>query len=420
MDIFQKILEQQIQENLTFPIVGAKLIKRKLEARGIALDEDDLRNIEERLCNITDDSSSLILSIDSSHIRSLGENDDKPFTIDLSDSEGDAHLEEIMNEFYDRLGGAVPEIVNEITQPILTRLKRDAQSILRAQKKDKKQFGKGLLKSWKKPLELLEVLLLLALEAGDDFNREFRQEASKKQNYVFEVTARLHARACQISSEILTLLRSGYADGTHARWRSLHEIAVVGSFINEHGDDIAEKYLLHDAIESYKAALLYRKYSESLGYEPMPQEEFDLLKENRDHLIDRFGPSYKNNYGWASSILQKVNPTFRDIEESVKLDHLRPFYKLASHNVHANPKGIFLKLGLYPNSQDILLAGPSNTGLADPAHCMAISLMQITITLITQEPNIDRLVQCNILLKLEREVGEVFYTVQESLEDQAT
>jgi len=420
MDILQKILEQQIQDNLTFPLVGAKLIKRKLEARGIALDEDDLRNIEERLRDNTDDSSSLILNIDSSHLRSLGENDDKPFTIDLSDSEGDAHLEVIMNEFYDRLGDAVPEIVNEITQPILTRLKRDAPSILRAQKKDKKQFGKGLLKSWKKPLDLIEVLILLALEAGDDFNREFRQEASKKQNYVFEVTARLHARACQISSEILTLLRSGYADGAHARWRSIHEIAVVGSFINEHVDDIAEKYLLHDAIESYKAALLYRKYSESLGYEPMPQEEFDLLKENRDHLIDRFGTSYKNNYGWASSILQKDNPTFRDVEESVKLDHMRPFYKLASHNVHANPKGVYFKLGLYPNSQDILLAGPSNTGLAVPAHGMAISLTQITITLLTQEPNIDRLVQCNILLDFEREVGEVFYSVQESLEDQAT
>ena len=195
---------------------------------------------------------------------------------------------------------------------------------------------------------------------------------------------------------------------------------MVGSFINEHVDDIAEKYLLHDAIESYKAALLYRKYSESLGYEPMPQEEFDLLKENRDHLIDRFGTSYKNNYGWASSILQKDNPTFRDVEESVKLDHMRPFYKLASHNVHANPKGVYFKLGLYPNSQDILLAGPSNTGLAVPAHGMAISLTQITITLLTQEPNIDRLVQCNILLDFEREVGEVFYSVQESLEDQAT
>ena len=196
MDILQKILEQQIQENLTFPLVGAKLIKRKLEAHGIALDEDDLRNIEERLHDNTDDLSSLIFNIDSSHLRSLGKNDDKPFTIDLSDSEGDAHLAVIMNEFYDRLGDAVPEIVNEITKPILTRLKRDAPSILRAQKKDKKQFGKGFLRSWKKPLDLLEVLILLALEAGDDFNREFRQEASKKQNYVFEVTARLHARAC--------------------------------------------------------------------------------------------------------------------------------------------------------------------------------------------------------------------------------
>jgi hypothetical protein len=43
------------------------------------------------------------------------------------------------------------------------------------------------------------------------------------------------------------------------------------------------------------------------------------------------------------------------------LDYLRPYYKLASHNVHAQPKGILFKLGLVQN-QDILLAGPSNYG----------------------------------------------------------
>jgi hypothetical protein len=183
------------------------------------------------------------------------------------------------------------------------------------------------------------------------------------------------------------------------------------------GNDIAERYLLHDAVESYKAARLYQQYSNALGYEPLSDEEFGEIKSTYDHLISRFGLSFKEDYGWASSVLQKPSPTFRDIEEKVGLDHLRPFYKMASHNVHANPKGVLFKLGLFPESQDILLAGPSNLGLADPGHETAISLGQITTALLTTKPNVDRLVLCKILIRLAEEIGDEFLAAQKSLEE---
>lgn len=96
---------------------------------------------------------------------------------------------------------------------------------------------------------------------------------------------------------------------------------------------------------------------------------------------------------------------------------LRPFYKMASHNVHANPKGAFFKLSLYPRRQDILLACPSNIGLADPGHAAAISLGQITIALLTIKPTLDNLVICNILMRLEPEIGETFLAAQKLLEE---
>lgn len=89
---------------------------------------------------------------------------------------------------------------------------------------------------------------------------------------------------------------------------------------------------------------------------------------------------------------------------------------MVSQNVHANPKGVFFRLGLYPEGQDILLAGPSNTGLADPGHGTAISLGQITVALLSTRPNIDRLVICNILVRLMGEIGEEFLAVQRFLE----
>ncbi|MDY6966866.1 MAG: DUF5677 domain-containing protein [Halobacteriota archaeon] len=239
-----------------------------------------------------------------------------------------------------------------------------------------------------------------------------------EQDCVFEILTRLHARACQTASEVLVLLESGHADGAHARWRSLHEIAVVGFFVKLHGNAVAERYLLHDGVESYKAAVQYQEHCSTIGYEPLSQEEFDEIEANYRSLINRFGTSYKSDYGWAASALGKERPTFRDIEEEAGLDHLRPFYKLASHNVHANPKGVFFKHGLYPNSGDILLAGPSNTGLADPSHGTAISLGQITVALITIRPNIDRLVACEVLIKLGPEIGKEFLAAQKSLENQ--
>jgi Family of unknown function (DUF5677) len=195
----------------------------------------------------------------------------------------------------------------------------------------------------------------------------------------------------------------------------LHGIAVIGLFIKERGNDIAERYLLHDAVECYKAARQYQQYSAALGYEPLSDEEFRKIKLAYDRLLSRFGSSFKSDYGWAASILGKTSPTFRDIEESINLDHVRPFYKMASHNVHGNPRGVFFKLGLYPETQDVLLAGPSNIGLADPCHHTAISLCQITIALLATRPNLDRLVLCNLLLRLADEIGHKFLEAHRSL-----
>jgi hypothetical protein len=63
----------------------------------------------------------------------------------------------------------------------------------------------------------------------------------------------------------------------------------------------------------------------------------------------------------------------------------------------------------------MLLAGPSDLGLADPGHGTSMSPSQITSTLLTMKPNIDRLVICQILLRLEDEVGEAFLAANAEL-----
>ena len=75
--------------------------------------------------------------------------------------------------------------------------------------------------------------------------------------------------------------------------------------------------------------------------------------------------AFNQSYGWASYALDKKKATFRNIEENVGLDHLRPYYQLACLPVHAGITSILYDLGA-PEVDTLLLAGPSNRGLADP------------------------------------------------------
>ena len=118
----------------------------------------------------------------------------------------------------------------------------------------------------------------------------------------------------------------------------------------------------------------------------------------------------------AADALGRGRPSLRDIEKSAGIDHLRAHYRMASHNVHANPKGVFFKMGLFEESA-ILLAGPSNAGLADPGHSAAISLMHVTTALGLIQPTLDSVVGLRMLLRLEREVGEPFIEAHRQLAD---
>lgn len=414
MGSLQNILEKRLQDSFSFPAVGVKLISKQFAKKGVVLSEKQVGELEKKLQDISSDSITFNIDLDDEQTKVLGVSNGENIEIDIG---GENVIDDFFQEFIDNLEKSLPELIEELTTLILPGFMKDLPSILKAHRKDMKSFEKRLRYDWKKPFDLFETFLVLAFKAGNEFNNEFRKDKTEKENYVLEALTRLHARACQIAYEIQVLIKSGFADGAHARWRSLHEIAVVASFIKTHGNEVAERYLLHDNIESFKSASLYNKYYEILGDEPISQNEYDSIKAVRDELITRFGNAYKNNYGWAASALNKEDPNFCDIEENSGLDHLRPYYKLASHNVHANPKGVMFRLGLLGNTRNILLAGPSNYGFTDPAQGTAFSLGLVTVTLLTSRPTIDNLVVSNILLKLETQIGEQFFIIQKEIED---
>ncbi|MHB0915208.1 MAG: DUF5677 domain-containing protein [Thermoleophilia bacterium] len=328
----------------------------------------------------------------------------------------DQDIQENLEMVKEKLPKLTLETADKAADLIRQKLLRTASEMLKEHAELKESFENRLNMRWGKAFDLLEQLIAVAHEAGEEFNREFRPEAVKDNDLVFEVLTQLHARSCQVASEVLTLLESGYADGAMARWRSLQEITVTALFIRGNGQDLAEKYLLHENIESYKGARQYQNYVTRLGYPPYSEEELDQFKKRKDELIGRFGSDYNNNYGWAAQALNKAKPKFSDIEKKVELDHLRPFYKMASHNVHANPKGITFKLGLHDNTH-VLLTGPSNYGLSDPGICTAISLSQITINLLTRKATLDHLIICRVISKILDECEDAFLEASHTLDE---
>jgi len=313
----------------------------------------------------------------------------------------------------------VPALIEELTDRMATEMLADLTKRWRKQSKlvrgDLSAFRSRLYERWKKPIELLRMLHTMCLEVGTSINAEVaRSRSAKKTPHLFEVLRRSHARACQITSEILMLLEGGFADGALARWRTLHELSVVASLVADHGEDLAVRYIQHEGIESKRAADEYQQCAPRLGYEPIAEDELDRIRAEFDNLIQKYGKPYGTPNGWAAHHLNHPRPMFGDLDRAAKIDHLRAHYRMASHKVHANPKGVFFQLGLSSETPRIL-AGPSNSGLSEPGQGTALSLVHVTSILVTLQPTLDNNVTVRALVRLVDMVAEAFAAAEAQL-----
>ncbi|GAB4008041.1 hypothetical protein GCM10028808_13240 [Spirosoma migulaei] len=396
---FLSVLLEQLQSNK----FKAAFIREKLEEAGFKVTDNTLEEIEQKLGNLTGDGIT---------IESIGVDSDgkiQNFSLDLNKP---GEIEEFATNILQKSASElIPQLAESISKTLLKDLKRGAPAMLEGRRKRQNDFETTLNRTWGHAIDMLEVFIVTATESGDDFNNEFKDKADKTKNWVFFCLARLHARACQITSEILTLLKSGYADGALARWRVLYETTVMALFIQKHGASTAEQYFHYDRIEAVKAVEEYNIHYVKLKLRPISKRELAQLERTRIRLVAKYGLPYGvGNYGWAASALGKKKVDYKDIEGDVGVSHLRPYYKQASANIHATPKGLFFSLGTA--TSNILPTGPSIFGLMSPGQLTAISLLQITTSFLQLQLNVDRVVMCHVLTKLEKEVGLAFGMVQ--------
>ncbi len=319
--------------------------------------------------------------------------------------------EKLENAITEALDEIMPEICDEILLSILS----ESKDKLAQQRIESEQFIESNYNKWEAGFNALETFIMICTAAGSHVNDTYRANAAAEENIKFDVLTRLHARACHISSEILWLIKGGYPDAANSRWRALHEVVVTASFLQDNEVDLSIRYLAHEAIESYRAAIQYNRYQSRLNTAKLSEGEIEDRKKDYDECIRLYGKSFKESYGWASHALDNPKPNFSNIEEAVELDHFRPYYKWASQNIHASVLGIQNQLGLAKTEDDILLAGPSDSGMTDPAELASISLSLISITLLSINSTVDSMILQKIILKYSKEIVTPFLKIEEAL-----
>jgi hypothetical protein len=260
------------------------------------------------------------------------------------------------------------------------------------------------------------MLLTSCRELGQETATRLQKSRSRKNRVLRSLLVRLHARACQITAEIITLMENGFADGAMARWRTLYEVGVVATVIADAGEALARQYIEHEVVESKLAMEEYARCHVGLRFKPFPARERRRVERAFAAAVKAHGADFGRPYGWAAAHLKKKKVTFRDLEDAAQRSPMRSYYKMASYNVHADTsKSIFFRLGVI-GDQSIIVAGATDAGFTEPAQNAAIALVQITALLLQDRiSNLDAMIQLQALIMIRDEIPDVFVRVAHKL-----
>lgn len=384
-------------------VYAEKLITKKLAAAGVERAEDVAPLLFDHFVSgttgdfIWDDGTATFHDI----------------SITITQEEVDEIGHEIDRFIREKLPSIVQNVLDDTSTHLLASLEKTWPEHNARDQLEFEQFRERLEANWGKAFSLVRMILTICREIGEEqYNKS--QKSKRRHAPLWKLTLiRLHARACQITSEVLALMESGYADGAMARWRTLHEIHVVATLIAEHRNDLARRYLDHEAVDAKRGLEQFQRCHAQLGYAPPTAQEVRRLTKRFERVIKKYGKAFGSQYGWAAHHLNKNQPTFADLESAAGRSALRSHYKLASSNVHAGPTALFSRLGAIEPST--IAAGASNVGFAEPGQNTALTLCQITLLLLGEKWTYEQIVSINVLAALRERVPEAFLRAEKKI-----
>lgn len=390
-DIFMDEIQQAVQSKLFL----LNVVRRHFEKAGVVLTPEQVKAIENQLS--ISDKEDIEIEFSDEQVAAFADRGIYLNDLDLGpigDDDFDVEVSRVIKE-------ATEVVIEQSGSDLAAEWSTARPDILLEQNRELSEFRAFLHDVWGSALDALEAFISICVELGED---RFADGLASMPKNKRAVLARLHARSCQVSNEICTLLRAGFADGAHARWRTLHELVTVGEFLLDASDEVSEMYRVHADVVRAKEAEEFQRRQHSFGYEPISDTDMAEIITAKEAARSKFGASFLDDYGWATEYLKthynkKGNRTsFIDIELAVDKSRLRNYYKLANRNVHAGYWGELSRLGSNPKwTENILLAGPSHFGLATPAHNTVYSLGLLTLGLLVEDSTFETLISAKAL-----------------------
>jgi hypothetical protein len=263
---------------------------------------------------------------------------------------------------------------------------------------------------WSEPLDRLRMLVALCEQEGDGFNVAHLLGREKRGHLRAKALARLHIRACRIAREILLLLENGFAEGAQARWRTMHEVAVTATLIAEGGDDLAERYFDHEAVERKRALDDHRRSAVVADVAALPARRTAGIERAHAAAVKRYGRTFNGMYGWASGQLGiPSEPKFHHLQEAAGSLTLKLRYRLASFDTHAS-SGV-LEQPVHRWDPTTHVPGVFVAGFEEPAADTAQAIVQVTGLLRAEPRDVDDVAFGLALVRLRDEVARLWYQV---------
>jgi Family of unknown function (DUF5677) len=242
-------------------------------------------------------------------------------------------------------------------------------------------FQARLCARWERPLELMEGELGFLRDCASWHSETASRISGGVMDDRGRILERLNGRALRTFGEVVALLKAGYADGAHARCRTLDELAIVMDVLLHADDKTLQRYLDHAAVSKLKQTEATVEYADVLGVDSPTESELQSLRDRCDELVVRHGKSFKGSYGWAAHLLAGRSHGLAGLRELAGMQHNSPYYTLACVNVHADPRGLSWSMG-FPEDRHGVLTGSSDAGLSLPGQLACISAGQCTVHLL--------------------------------------
>ena len=248
----------------------------------------------------------------------------------------------------------------------MAEIREDRLRLLKRVQDQRLWFETSLYRQWQPAFDFYDLCLDFCKHQGFAVYEQYRESAHARQDHRFFALSALQSRACVATAAIQTLLRSGFAQDASAHWRSLLEITVAAVFVRRHGQDVAERFILHEVFERAKLAEQLQASHAKAGQKFHSDDELERIRVRKAELISRYGKPFATQYGWASDALSRARPTIEDIERAVGWENFRPDYRIASFGVHPGYMASTYNISL-PADVRLRLWGPSNYGIAEVA-----------------------------------------------------